>query len=237
MLPTIELRASLRWSLALPQSPKSLFVPPPSGDILQQGLGAWERWIHSEDVPLLVRMAVGHYQFETLHPFIDGNGRMGRLVAQLKLVEGKVVQYPILNLSPYLEPRGEDYREHLRELSATGEWDPWLEFFLGAVRSQAGIATRRTSSLLALRDEFIEIAKMNGIRGVALDIAGGLIGYPITTPTFAARTYGVTYPAANTAIGRLEEVGILEEITGRSYGRLFAAPRVLALISPDEPIR
>ena len=215
---------------------ESLFVPPPSGDVLHQGLDAWEQWIHSENVSLLVRIAVGHYQFEALHPFIDGNGRLGRLVAQLQLVEGGILEYPILNLSPYLEPRGEDYRERLRELSASGDWDRWLSFFVEAIRTQAEVASRRTSSLLELRDEFIAIVKKQGIRGVALDIAGGLIGYPVTTPTFAARAYEVTYPAANSAIARLEEVGILEEVTGKPYGRLFVAPRVLALISPDQPL-
>lgn len=215
---------------------ESLFVPPPSGDVLQQGLDDWEQWIHSENVPLLVRIAVGHYQFEALHPFIDGNGRMGRLVAQLQLVEGGILEYPTLNLSPYLEPRGEEYRERLRELSATGDWDYWLRFFFEAMRTQAEVASRRTSLLLELRDEFLAAAKTEGIRGVALDIAGGLIGYPVTTPTFAAREYDVTYPAANTAIGRLEQLGILREVTGKSYGRLFVAPRVLDLISPDQPL-
>jgi Fic family protein len=212
---------------------ESLFVPSPNGDVLRKGLEDWERWIHSEDIPLLVRIAAGHYQFETLHPFIDGNGRIGRLIAQLQLVEGRALQHPILNLSPYLEPRGNEYREHLREVSAKGEWDPWLNFFLGAVVAQADVASKRTSALLALRDEYIEVVKQNGLRGVAVDIAGGLIGYPVTTPTFAARTYKVTYPAANTAIGRLQQLGIVEEVTGKSYGRLFVAPRVLDLISPD----
>lgn len=210
----------------------SLFVPPPSGDILEQGLASWEEWIHSAEVPLLIRIAAGHYQFETLHPFIDGNGRIGRLVAQLQLAEGNALEHPILNLSPYLEPRGDVYREHLRELSATGEWGPWLDFFLGAIRAQAEAASLRTLSLLQLRDEYIESAKSNGIRGVALDIAGGLIGYPVITVNFAKDTYGVTYPAANSAIAKLVELGILAEVTGRSYGRLFAAEQVLRLISP-----
>jgi Fic family protein len=210
----------------------SLFVPPPSGDVLQQGLEMWESWIHNGDVPLLVRIATGHYQFETLHPFIDGNGRMGRLVAQLQLVEGKALTHPILNLSPYLEPRGDEYRERLRDLSATGDWDPWLAFFLEALLAQAEGASKRTTALLALRDEFINAVKERGIRGVALDVAAGLIGYPVITATFASKTYGVTFPAANTAIRRLMDIGILRELTGKSYGRIFAAPRVLALISP-----
>jgi Fic family protein len=123
---------------------------PLHGDLLQHGLEAWEEWIHNDDVPILVRIAIGHYQFETLHPFIDGNGRIGRLVAQLQLVEGLVLRYPILNLSPYLEPRGDEYRGRLRELSCSGDWEPWLVFFLEALRNQAEVATLRTSSLLQL---------------------------------------------------------------------------------------
>lgn len=215
---------------------ESLFVPLPSGDILEQGLESWAEWIHTPDVPLLIRIAAGHYQFETLHPFIDGNGRIGRLVAQLQLVEGKALRHPILNLSPYFEPRGDVYREHLRELSATGRWEPWLDFFLEAIRAQAAAASTRTLSLLQLRNEYIGAAKGKGLRGVALDIAGGLIGYPVITVKFASDTYGVTYPAANTAIARLVDLGILTEVTGKSYGRLFAAGQVLNLISPGAQI-
>ncbi len=233
-----QIRDRQNWIGLRRSSPitESLFVPAPNGDVLQDGLESWERWIHNEDIPLLVRVAVGHYQFETLHPFIDGNGRMGRLVAQLQLVEGGILRHPILNLSPYLEPRGDEYREHLRELSATGDWDPWVTFFLIALRVQAEVASRRTVALLRLRDEFLEIAKNQRIRGVGVEIAGGLIGYPVITATFAANIYGVTYPAANTAIARLEAAGILREVTGKSYGRLFIAPRVLDLIAPEVPV-
>jgi Fic family protein len=184
-------------------------LPPPSGDVLQQGLDEWERWIHNVDIPLLMRIAIGHYQFEALHPFIDGNGRMGRLVAQLQLVEGKVLACPILNLSPYLEPRADEYRESLRELRVTGDRDPWLSFFLNAMLTQAEVASHRTQSLLLLRDELIDIVKKQGIRGVAVDIAGGLIG-----------------------------VGILQEITREILrSTLRRSARVLSLISPDEPLR
>jgi cell filamentation protein, protein adenylyltransferase len=212
---------------------ESLFVPPPSGDILTHGLEGWEAWLHDDDIPALVRIAVGHYQFEALHPFIDGNGRIGRLVAQLQLVEGNLLRFPILNLSPYLEPRGDEYRDRLRELSASGEWEPWLLFFLTAIREQAEAASRRTAALLELREDFIDKAKKNGIRGVGVEIAAGLIGFPVTTSRFAAEAHDVTYQAANTAIARLEKAGILVEVTGKSYGRLFVAPRVLDLISPN----
>jgi Fic family protein len=214
---------------------ESLFVPPPPGDQLLQALGQWEGWIHKEDVPPLMRIAIGHYQFETLHPFIDGNGRVGRLVAQLQLVEGRILRHPILNLSPYLEPRGDEYRERLRDLSATGAWDPWLQFFFEAIRVQAGVASRRTTLLLELRDRYLETVRVRRLRGIVVDIAGGLIGYPVLTPTSAATAYGVTYQAANTAIRRLEEAGILREVTGKSRGPVPDRARPTSPVAPLGP--
>ena len=105
---------------------KSRFVPPPPGDELKTGIKEWESWINADDdIPLLVKAAVGHYQFETLHPFSDGNGRIGRLLITLQLVSAGVIEYPILNLSPWLEPRRDAYTDHLLEVSATGDFDPW----------------------------------------------------------------------------------------------------------------
>lgn len=104
---------------------ESRFVPTPAGDSLRDGMSDWEKWINAEDdIPLLVKVALGHYQFETLHPFSDGNGRIGRLIVALQLIDAGVLDYPILNLSPWLEPRRTDYVDHLLTLSATGEFDP-----------------------------------------------------------------------------------------------------------------
>lgn len=99
----------------------SRFVPPPDGDALRDGVSDWEKWIHREDdIPLVVKAALGHYQIETLHPFSDGNGRLGRLVVVLQLVEEGALQHPVLNLSPWLEPRKDEYKDHLLSISRDG---------------------------------------------------------------------------------------------------------------------
>ncbi len=128
----------------------SRFVPPPPGDELRGGMDAWEKWINADlDIPLLVKAALGHYQFETLHPFSDGNGRLGRLVVTLQLIAEGALKFPILNLSPWLEPRRTRYIDHLLAVSETGDFDPWVAFFAEAVRARADAASKTISSLLS----------------------------------------------------------------------------------------
>lgn len=112
------------------------FVPPPPGDQLEAGFQAWEQWINDVDDPaVIVRMALGHYQFETLHPFNDGNGRLGRLVCVLQLTACGELRVPVLNLSPWLEQRRQEYQDQLLQVSLTGGFDPWIRFFCEAVRA------------------------------------------------------------------------------------------------------
>lgn len=207
------------------------FVPPPPGDLLVEGVSAWEKWLNADDdVPLLVKTALGHYQFETLHPFSDGNGRLGRLIITLHLVDAKALRYPILNLSPWLEPRRDQYIGHLEAVSRTGAFDPWVQFFCEGVVTQAADGVRRIDDLLAFRADTIQMLRANGARGVVLDIAEDLIGYPYITSSEAARLHGVTYPPANNAIQRLVSLGVLREITGSSYGRIYLCERVLRIV-------
>lgn len=207
------------------------FVPPPPGDQLQAGVEAWVAWINRDDkIPLLVKMALGHYQFETLHPFVDGNGRLGRLVCILQLRWRKELRVPVLNLSPWLEQHRTTYQDHLLRCSVTGQFDEWIRFFCQAVHAQSIRAIEKIDALNAWKEETVGLLKASGRRGVVLNIAGDLIGYPIITPTIAAQMQKVTYQAANTAIKHLVDVGVLRERTGRPYARLFAARDVLRII-------
>lgn len=207
------------------------FVPPPPGDQLTAGLEAWEAWINArDDIPILVKMALGHYQFETLHPFNDGNGRLGRLVCVLQLAAEGQLRVPVLNLSPWLEARRREYQDHLLHTSMTGNFDPWIRFFSEAVRAQAVLAVERIDALLAWKERALERLREGKVRGVAVRIAEDLIGYPMITPTAASQMYGVSYPAVNTAIRRLESLGLVQERTGRRYARVFAAKDVLRII-------
>jgi Fic family protein len=207
------------------------FVPPPPNHLLRDGLLAWETWIRQRStLPSLVRIAIAHYQFEALHPFNDGNGRLGRLIAVLQLMVYGDLRYPILNISPWLERNRSEYQDGLLEVSATGSWDKWVQFFCAAVHAEALEVIARVDRLLALRTRFQ--AKLNNARakGVSLRIADDLIGYPMITATAASEMYGVTYQAANMAIRRLVELGILRQRTEGRYDRIFSSDTVLTAL-------
>ena len=213
---------------------RSRFVPPPHGDLLAEGVSDWEKWLNADDhTPLLVKAALGHYQFETLHPFSDGNGRLGRLIVTLQLVDAKAMRYPVLNLSPWFEPRKEEYKDLLLGVSLTGEYDDWLQFFFRAVTAQADDAVSRIDELMDVRARFLDRLRSDGARGVVLEIVEDLIGYPLITVSQAADLHNVTYPPAAKAVERLVQLGILREVTGRSYGRVFACESVMRIV--DRP--
>ncbi|GAA4539615.1 Fic family protein [Amycolatopsis samaneae] len=206
---------------------QSRFVPPPHGDALRDGVSDWEKWInHDQEMPVLVKVALGHYQFETLHPFSDGNGRIGRLVITLQLIQEEIIRHPVLNLSPWLEPRREDYIDHLLAVSKTGDFDPWVRFFAEAVKARAKAAADTIDRLIGFSNEVVETMKKTGARGAVLDLAATLIGYPIMTVPKVQADLGVSYPTANSAVSRLREAGFLRELTGRNYGRMYICDRV-----------
>jgi Fic family protein len=196
----------------------SRLVPPPFGDYLSEGVSEWEKWIHAEDdYPLLIKIAMAHYQFETLHPFSDGNGRLGRLIVTLQLVTAEALKYPVLNLSPWLEPRKDEYKDLLLEVSKTGDFDPWIRFFCEAVHHQAEDGVRRIEELLAFQSELRQRLTARQARGVVNAVAESLLGYPIITIPEAAQLHGVTYPPAKKAIETLVDLGALREMPNRYF--------------------
>ena len=210
---------------------ESRFVPVPEGQMLKDGMNDWEKWVNLEDsdMPLVLRAAVGHYQLR-LCTRSATNGRLGRLVAILQMIEAGALAFPVLNLSPWLRRRKEEYKNHLLEVSATGDYDPWVRFFSTAVEAQANDMVDRIEQLLTVREEMLKIAKENKIRGFAVDIIEDMIGYSSITPSAAAKRHSVQYKTANDAIKRLENLDILIETTGAEYGRIFVCPRVRDVI-------
>jgi len=207
------------------------YIPPPPGDTLTNGLSDWERWIHGATaLHPLIRVALGHYQFEALHPFTDGNGRIGRLLAILQLIEYGLLTEPLINLSPYFEARSDRYRHLLREVSASGAFEEWIGFFCDALRAQAQDAESRIRDLLAWRDASLAMLRDRRVKGVALAITERLIEYPTVTVKHVAETHRVSTQAANGAVARLVELGVLDEVTGRSYNRVFQAPAVFDIL-------
>lgn len=209
----------------------SRFVPPPPGEILKSGVSEWEKWLNAEDeIPLLVKAALGHYQFETLHPFSDGNGRIGRLAITLQLIDAKALPYPLLNLSPWFEPRRTEYVDHLLRLSQTGDFDPWVRFFGEAIKDRSDSASNTVEELVAFKDEVLVRLKQEKARGAIIDIANDLIGFPVMTVGELAATHAITYQQANNIVARLESMELIREATGRSYGRLFICDRVYNIL-------
>jgi cell filamentation protein, protein adenylyltransferase len=207
------------------------FVPPPPGDDLVEGVSDWEKWVNADNsVPIIAKVALAHYQFETLHPFADGNGRIGRLTAILQLIQEGVLRSPILNLSPMLEANRDEYQDGLLNVTKTGLFSGWVEFFSDAVARQANEGVRRINDLLSLRDRMIAGLRAAGVRGSALQIAENLIGYPVLDVPTARNMTGKTFMAANQAVARLVEQGILREITGRRQDRLFMCQEVISII-------
>ena len=208
------------------------FVPPPPGPDLEAGLRSWIGWVNAAHpaLPPVVSAALAHYEFETLHPFNDGNGRIGRLAIVLHLMLAGALREPLLTVSPWFEARRADYQDELQRVSEKGDWDRWVTFFATGLRDQADDTTRKIDELVAAHDRARELCRANNVRGTALEVAEGLIARPIITPSWVQRHYGVSYPAANNAVARLEHLGLVRETTGGNYGRVFAADDVLRIL-------
>lgn len=212
---------------------KARFVPPPPGPELKVSLQAWIDWVNT-DLPLIppvVAVALAHYQFETIHPFNDGNGRIGRLFIVVQLLRREIIREPLLSVSPWFEARRSEYQDELLRVSEIGDFDRWVRYFSHCIRDQADDTIRRIDELLMLHNRFREVCQTRRIRGTALSVAQGLIGRPIINPTWVQKHYGVSYPTANSAVARLVELGLVRETTGGKYGRVFVAEDVLQVLS------
>lgn len=208
----------------------SHFVPPPPGDTVLDLMEDWVAWVHEESVPLVVRVALGHYQFETIHPFFDGNGRIGRLLIVLQLMEAKKLSLPLLEISSFFEDRADEYRGHLRDVSATGDFDPWVAFFAEAVREESERGLQKINDLLEWREQAIDVLRQNRVRGTAIELAETLIGAPVVVPARVAKNFGISYPAAVNAIERLEQFDLVRRVATKSRRRLYVASGVIDIV-------
>lgn len=233
-----ELRSSPVW-IGGNTLTDAVFVPPPPEE-MSVVLSDLERFLHEHDLPLLVQLAFAHYQFEVIHPFLDGNGRIGRLLIPLVLVLRGALPEPLLYLSAYFEQHRSEYYDHLLLTSQRGDLLPWLTFFLHGVRRQARDAEERTVRLVELqhgmRNELLDEGKPNSV----IRLAEHLFSTPILTAASTASLLGVTRPTAHAAIDALVERGDLHEVTGRERGRIYEAPRIFdAVYGPvdvSEPV-
>jgi Fic family protein len=228
-----EFRRSQNW-IGGTKPADAFFVPPPV-DLLEDALDDFERFLHEDvQLPLLVRCALAHFQFETIHPFLDGNGRLGRLLIVFYLVERSAIDQPLLYLSAYFERHRDTYIDALQGVRERGELDAWISFFLKGVAVQARSAVECADALLRLREEFRDRLRQARARGHAVDAAEGLIGNPFVTVPQLAQTLSLTRQGAQHVISTLERAGIVNPVAGDQRPALFVAPEVLDVLQRDE---
>ena len=207
------------------------FIPPPPGEVVRC-LAAWEKFLHESDLPPLVTIALAHYQFEAIHPFLDGNGRVGRLLITLFLMERKILPTPLLYLSAFFEASRRDYYDSLRAISERGAWQEWLEYFLlGIARMSEDAlsrATRINDILAQWQRNLAGEATNTPMRRLEL-----LAANPFMTTTGAARELGVAFTTAQRAIERLERKGIVEQTSDAKRNRVYCARALLEIL--EEP--
>lgn len=232
-----ELRTSQNW-IGPPGCTlrEAVFVPPPP-DAVPQALGDLERFLHTDrSLPPLIQVGLAHAQFETIHPFLDGNGRIGRLLITFLLTERGLLSRPVLYLSHYFRRHRAEYYDRLQAVRDAGDWEGWLAFFLRGVTEVSREATDTAAAILRMREEYRKAiterlgrAAANGHR-----IMDNLFEHPVVTVAMVRDWLGVTPAAANNLVSRLEEIGLLREITGYRRNRRFRFDPYLRLFEEPE---
>lgn len=209
---------------------EATFVPPPVPQ-MHEALDVFEKYLHSEDnFPPLIRLALIHYQFEAIHPFIDGNGRIGRLLLSLLMVHWNLLPLPLLYLSAYFEHHRSDYYNLLLAVSERGAWREWVIFFLTGVTEQAQDTNMRAKRVQDLQIEWQQRLHQARISGLTAGVASLLFDTPILSANDVQERFDVSHPTAIKALRRLQGMQILRETTGRERNQRFAADTLLQIL-------
>ncbi|KSV17234.1 cell division protein Fic [Dehalococcoides mccartyi] len=212
---------------------EATFVPPPVPEMLEC-LDHLEKFLHTRsDLPFLVQLALIHYQFETIHPFLDGNGRIGRLLITLFLCQKGILTRPLLYLSAFFEHHRQEYYELLGKVSQRGYWQEWIEFFLRAVAEQSGDAVSRSRRLLDLHHAYMQLSREKKLSPTARQLIDIIFMRPLLSAKAAAEFLKVSFPGAQKALNALEEKGILIESTGRKRDKAYAAREILDILEKE----
>jgi Fic family protein len=207
------------------------FVPPPV-EAMHEALGTFERYLHEEDtIPPLIRCGLLHYQFETIHPFNDGNGRVGRLLITLYLVWKEILDEPMLYLSAYLKTHQQEYYDRLTQVRTDGNFEAWIRFFLEGIRDVSRMVLQTTKRIQALEraDSDRLVAHGEGSHGLAL--LRGLMRQPVVMAKDVALIVGVSYTKANSLISVCEDLGILRQISAGKRNRKFIYNEYVGILS------
>ena len=233
-----EFRRSQNW-IGGSRPGNAIFVPPPHTAV-QDCMANLERFLHAKDngLPLLIRAGMAHAQFETIHPFLNGNGRVGRLLITLMLCEAGVLSEPLLYLSLYLKQNRSKYYDLLQQVRLTGDWEAWIAFFLEGVQATAEGAVATVGKLLSLFDLDRAAIEKSGKRvNSTLRVHEALKEQVILSISEASERTGLTFATTSKGMEQLMEQGILREITGKRRGRLFAYDKYLAILNEgNEPL-
>lgn len=225
-----ELRRTQNWIGGRNPS-NARYVPPPVAE-MRQSLSDLEKYLNApKSTPLLVEIGLAHAQFETIHPFLDGNGRLGRLLITFLLTARGELSRPLLYLSHFFKANRDEYYERLQATRTEGDWEGWIVFFLEGVATVAKEATERARKIIALRRQDQEIVreKMGRRASVALNVLDFLIERPVVTTRLLGEKLGKSQPTVDRLLADLVQVGLLQETTGKAWGRQFRYSQYLSL--------
>jgi Fic family protein len=230
-----EFRRSQNW-VGGPSPMTARYVPPPV-PVMREALADFETFLHdTRTLPTLVHIGLAHAQFETIHPFLDGNGRVGRLLISVMLSAAGVLNEPLLYLSIFFKEHRQDYYDRLQAIREAGEWEAWLAFFLEGVATVASEATETARRIVRLADEARETitAKLGRRSGNGLRLLDHLFEQPVVTVKTVQSALRISQPASAALVRQMEGAGILEETTGRRRDRIFRFARYLELFGERE---
>jgi cell filamentation protein, protein adenylyltransferase len=214
---------------------EATFVPPTVPD-MKRSLDNFEKWLHAEDeIPDLVRVGLAHAQFETIHPFHDGNGRVGRLLITFFLIHREVLHRPLLYLSVFLRRNRAEYYDRLIAVRDSGDWEAWTRFFLRGVAETAEEATGTVRAILDLQTAHRKLMEEAGLGMNGMRLQELLLAQPWLTVGMAAERLGVAFPTANRLTERFSELGLVVEVTGQRRNRVFSYAPYLQLFSEEAP--
>lgn len=233
-----ELRHSQNW---IGPSGSTLreatFIPPPP-EVIPEALAHWERFLHDESpMPFLIKVGLAHAQFETIHPFSDGNGRVGRLLITFLLCERQILHKPVLYLSCFFKRYRSEYYDRLQAVRDAGDWEGWLDFFLRGVVEVAGEATVTARRIVELRERHrrLIMEHFGRVAAGALKVLESLYSQPIVSVPQVQKITGSSFPAANDLVKRFVQRGILVEKTGQARNRRFRYDAYIAIFSEQPP--
>jgi Fic family protein len=216
---------------------KAIFIPPPPGE-MERALDDFERFLNAEnDLPSLIHCGLAHAQFETIHPFMDGNGRVGRLLITFLLCYRGVLHRPLLYLSAYLASSRSEYYDRLMAVREHGDWEGWLKFFLRGVEETADTAARTARAILELRERQRSLLQHHGAGAHAQRLLGLAFERPLLNVGLVERDLSITYVTANRLVELFQRLGILEETTGQRRNRRYRHTQYLALFDEDTDVR